>query len=254
MSDQSDDDSGFSQNDIQASLDRIKAQQAQDQADAQQQQALLMRETSSRPQSGGIGSFLQSTGNSMNMYRSMAPAASSGGAAGFAGASAPAFGAGTGEGATGLYGLGGMSEMAGGAGGSGIFTVTGAGGGAGAAGGGIAAGGGGSAATGGLGSAASAAGPWAALAAVILAQNQWAKGKGLRNNESFPLETGITQQAPAKDASWYAPRMDKVIPGWGTDAKVWGDLSSFRVGSALDAWKNNPLGAVGGIIGLGKDK
>jgi hypothetical protein len=237
MSDASDGGSGFSAQDIQDSLDRIKAQQEQEQADANQQQAALMRQSSSRPQSGGIGNFLSSTGNEMNLFKSLSPGAAAAPTS-FAGSTTPAIGAGTGEGASGLYGLGGMSEMAGGAGGAGPFTLGGASTGGGAASSGI----------------GSSAGPWGALAAVILAHNQWAKGKGLRDNESFPLETGLTQQAPAKDARWYAPRMDKVIPGSGTDAKVWGDLSSFRVGSALDAWKQNPLGALGGIIGIGKDK
>jgi hypothetical protein len=238
-------------------------QRQQDELEREQQIAFEQMRLSRQQQPKG---GLNSNSSSMDPQQFMSPAA--GGLGGFTGASAPAIGAGTGEGATGLFGLGGGAEMAGGSTGSGLFTLGGASEGVGAGsagmfsmGGGAAAGGaaaeGGGAALGGGGAAMggsgmmgsmSAAGPWAALAAVVLLHNKWAVDHDIHKNSDF-----FTQQGPAKDGRYYATKMNKIIPGWGTDAKVWGDLSSFRVGSAIKDWKHNPLGPIGGLFGMGKD-
>lgn len=225
--DDTDSGSGFSASDIEASLDRLRQQREAQDAEAAQQQAALMRSTSARPQSGGVGAFLNSTGGSMMSAGSMMP--SSAGAA---------TSAGTGQGATGLYGIGGTAQMAGGESGSSLFALGGEGS---AAGGGTSTAG----ASSGVGGSIAAAGPWAALAAAVLAHNKWATNKDMHTNSD-----AIMGRALYKDADWYQPRLNDKVDGLGDEVKF-GSLGSspidlFRGKTWSDAAK---YGLSGGILG-----
>ncbi|ACR15061.1 virion-associated phage protein [Burkholderia phage BcepIL02] len=213
MSDE-DDGSGISSADIEASLERLRQQQlAQDEETARQREAIGKN---SRPQSGGIGDFLNSVGKSMMNAQSFTPSSSGAvGGAGFAGASAPAIGAGTGEGATGLFGIGGMGEMAGGAGGSGLFTLGGASGGAGA----------GGAASSGIGGAVSAGGPYAAAAIAALAGRQY-----MINTDREKQSDILTGQGPVRHLGFLGEKIDKLPAGkpLGKQVAALGKMMSLR--------------------------
>jgi hypothetical protein len=71
-----------------------------------------------------------------------------------------------------------------------------------------------------------AAGPWLALAAGIVAHNEWAENKGLREGEKFKGEYGLTHRALYKDKDWYRKQADEFIPGLGDDINLLGSISS----------------------------
>lgn len=91
---------------------------------------------------------------------------------------------------------------------------------------GSAAGGSAGGAASGAGSALGAIGPWAALAAFGVAQDQWAKKKGLRDGEKFRGEYALTGRSPFKDAPYYAKKADKVVPGMGDEIMLASAFSS----------------------------
>lgn len=106
------------------------------------------------------------------------------------------------------------------------------------------------AASSGFGGAVAAGGPWAALAAAILGHNQWAKGQGLRNNESFPLETGLEGRALYKDSGRYQEWGNRAVDGLGDEWRLAGLGSSpadlFNKNTWSEAAK---IAASGGILG-----
>lgn len=210
------------QDNVDAILAQLKQQQEQEEANQQQQQASLLNQDS-RPQSSGIGSFGNNAASGLNNYnsvQSMLGSSSGAGTAGFAGASTPAIGAGTGEGSSALFGLGGASEMAGGEAGSGLFTLGGAGG---SAAGGAAAGGG--AASSGIGSAVAAGGPWALLAAAAIAGRQYMINTGKEKQSDI-----LTLQGPTRHLGFAGDEIDKLPAGkpLGNQVADLGKIMSFR--------------------------
>lgn len=228
---------------IEESQRRLEEEQRRQDEEIQKANAETRSRRYQQPSSGGIGQI-----------SSLIPAAggSEAAAAGLGGAGS-ALGGGIGSGASSV-GYGGA--VAGSAPSTvlpGIFEgatgVSGATSGAGGIfGGGVA--GGAAAGGGGFGGAAAAGGPWAALAAAIVGHNQWAKGQGLRDNESFPLETGLEGRALFKDSKRYQEWGNRAVDGLGDEWRLAG-LGS----SPADLFNKNTWGeaakiaASGGILG-----
>lgn len=99
---------------------------------------------------------------------------------------------------------------------------------------------------GGLGSLGSM-GPWGALAAVILGHNQWATSHDIHS-----WKDAWDGQAFTQDSKYYGGKMDKMLPGWGSDARVAGDLSSgwklAQKGTWEDMFKNAEQGGIVGSL------
>lgn len=130
------------------------------------------------------------------------------------------------------------------------FGATSAASGAGASGGGLLGG-----SSGGLGSSIMGAGPWAALAAGILLNENYQGNIGNREGESFPMEYGLTGRALYKDAPGWGEKADEIIPGWGDDIRLAGALSSpvdlFRGDTWSTVWDSLKSGGpLGGLLGL----
>lgn len=220
------DDDQFSTASIDENLRRLEEQRQQQEAEAEQRR----QEIANSKQGQGSNGFSNGLNNASN-YSQLAASgglgeitgAGMGGAGSVTGGSALAGGEGAaayggGQASTVLPGIFGGSSVGSGAtaGASGVFGGGVAGG---SAGGGAAAGGG---AYGGI----AAAGPWAALAAAIVGHNQWAKGQGLRDNEKFPLQTGLEGRALYKDSKRYQEWGERILPGLGDGARMAGIMSS----------------------------
>lgn len=107
---------------------------------------------------------------------------------------------------------------------------------------------GGSGSGGGTGAsaAASAVPAWpVAVAAGVLAHNEWAKNKGMHTDKD-----ALLGRAAYKDADWYQPRLNSKIGGMGDEVKLASLGSSpidmFRASTWKDAAK---LAVKGGIAG-----
>ena len=148
------------------------------------------------------------------------------------------------------FGLGG--SLVGGSGTVGGSTfASGAAGGAGA--GGAASGG----AAGGMGGAMAAAGPWAALAAIIMANEEDSRKKGLRaENRGERTRDQLTGKVVTQDIEGkWGPMFDKWTGGKGTkwglnaDAKGASQVMSGRIGPGLKTmWKEGTLSKIKDIF------
>lgn len=190
----------------------------------------------------GSGASSSSSGSGLSGLLS-----SSGGSAGLGGSGLiGSAGGATSAGATGgaSYGLGG--SLVGGSGTVGGSTFA-AGAGSGAAGAGGAAGGaaGGSAA-GGMGSAAAAAGPWAALAAIIMINEEDSRKKGLRSeNRGERTRDQLTGKVLTQDIEGkWGPMLDKWTGGnfsklgFQGDAKGASQIASGRIAPGIKSLWN----------------
>ena len=77
-----------------------------------------------------------------------------------------------------------------------------------------------------MGSALGAAGPWAALAAAILLNENYQSNIGNREGESFPFEYALTGRAFYKDKDVWRDKANDIIPGAGEGINIAGSLSS----------------------------
>jgi hypothetical protein len=248
----------FSSASIEESLRRIEEERRAQEEEDRARRAEIDRAGNGRT-SGGQG-FSDGLNNGRNMAEMFGGGGSALSGAGIGGAGAV-------TGGSALTGAGGGAAAASYGGGTastvlpGIFGGATAGSGAtagasGIFGGGVAggsaagAGAGGAAAGGGGYSALAAGGPWAALAAAIVGHNQWAKGQGLRDNEKFPLQTGLEGRALYKDSKRYQEWGNRAFDGLGDGARLAGLGSSptelFKGKNWAEAAK---IAAKGGLLG-----
>lgn len=161
------------------------------------------------------------------------------------------------------YGLGG--SLVGGTGTVGGSTFA-AGAGSGAAGGaalgggsatGAAGGAGAGAAGGGMGAAAAAAGPWAALAAIIMLNEEDSRKKGLRaENRGERTKDQLTGKVATQDIEGkWGPMLDRWTGGLGTKSGFIGDskgasqIASGRIGPGLNSlWNEGSLKKIRNIF------
>lgn len=149
--------------------------------------------------------------------------------------------------------LGGGAAAGGGAGALSVSPAFAAGGtatsglGAGGSLGSFAGGGGGSAASGGLGGSLAAAAPWAALAAVIVGNESYAKNHGYRRSGSDyykDLATGrvLSQDVDNRWSPMLFGKSDRF--GFGHDMSFAADIGSFQFGKAFKDLKKGTLGKI----------
>jgi hypothetical protein len=135
--------------------------------------------------------------------------------------------------------------------GGGMFGGGAAGGGAGAASGsaGSAAGGAGGGAAGGGSSALASAGPWAALAAVIIANEYGAKEGGRRRSGSDYYKDLLGGKVLEQDAPYWSQKMfgssDKA--GLGADFEAGAELATLDFSNFFDKAKQGTLGKLLGL-------
>jgi len=136
-----------------------------------------------------------------------------------------------------LFGFGGAGEAVGGVAGQGTGTAAGGG----AMGGGTAGGG---------GSALSGAGPWAALAAAVIANEYSANEAGRRpENESQWARDALTGKVTTYDAPYLSQKaFGKDQFGLGGDIVGGAELSTGDFSNAWDAFKNQ--GTIGKILDI----
>lgn len=214
----------------------------QERFDSQGQNTRMNNGAGSGGQAGGsgAGSFMSSFAGSVDPSKLQSMFGGGGSAAGTGGASAAGGGGGAAGGAGGAGGGGfGLSSIFGGG--------SAAGGGAGAAGGSSAAGGAASSGAGGLASA----GPWAALAAVIIANESNARDNDYRNKDDKKYAQDLLGGAVLEqdlNQRWlpkiYGKDLKNDKLGLGHDQKAIGEFGSGDFSNGFKALEDGTLGKI----------